>query len=72
MFNILVNKLTGEVIYDKFRRLGFLLGIPEKYILGTVIVCVLACPRGVSPIHTLCMIMFVSGTYAQVNCGTTS
>jgi hypothetical protein len=34
MFNILVNKLTGEVIYDKFRRLGFLLGIPETYILG--------------------------------------
>ncbi len=34
IFNILVNKLTGEMSYDKFRRLGFLLGIPETYILG--------------------------------------
>lgn len=33
IFDILVNKQTGEVIYDKFRRLGFLLGIPETIIL---------------------------------------
>lgn len=30
-----MNRLTGEVNYDKFRRLGFLLGIPESIILST-------------------------------------